>query len=624
MLALRPRAILPLYDWAIEHVRVPSGPHAGARLTASAQPVSDLILREMSRTDRRAVCLVAPAQSGKSLIGWLVPLLYWAIERGAPVGMGVPTRYLAAERWDSMIRPALEASPTLARHLPRSGRGGLHYTGMGRVELTQAGTLHVLSGTARDKSRAAITCRALCCTETDGYGEIRPTSPEADPISQMRARLLAYGTQAREYYECTVSTEVGWIWHAYQASSRGRVEHRCPMCRAFVTLDREHLRGWQEAATEAEAEASAYYACPACGARWSERERRISLLAGRITHEDPGAATLGIRYTAAQNMLLPAGYVAREEWLAARRPDSEALRRRLAQQMWATPPPPPPDATISIDVSSASTALQRGVIPRDGERVYVGVDVGARRIHWTALCPAGDRAHVLAYGVLQTPDASSDAARVYAGLRRLHSLVASGWIREGDGARVDTAAVFVDSGYEPRAVREACRALGWTPCVGRPTTVYRGPRWSPGKPRPREGDGWHIARLEGVVHDADASKRALHEISRAGRLTLFGQPDEHEMFLRHLSAEVASERRGRVVYEKLGARENHWLDATALALLAWRVSEPVASDPLRQVTQAGEHDEAGDETSEIKQASQPSLTTFSRQRRVRRIVRVNR
>jgi len=79
-----------------------------------------------------------------------------------------------------------------------------------------------------------------------------------------------------------------------------------------------------------------------------------------------------------------------------------------------------------------------------------------------------------------------------------------------------------------------------------------------------------------------------------------------------------------VVYEKLGARENHWLDATALALLAWRVSEPVASDPLRQVTQAGEHDEAGDETSETKQASQPSLTTFGRQRRVRRIVRVNR
>jgi len=411
------------------------------------------------------------------------------------------------------------------------------------------------------------------------------------------------------------------------------VEHRCPACQAYVTVDREQLLGWKDATSEAQAEAEAYYACPACGARWSERDRRQSLLDGRIVHDDDGAATLGIRYTAAQNMLLSAGYVAREEWLASRRPDSEALRRRLAQQMWATPPPPPPDATIEIS-SSAATSIQRGVVPAGGERVYVGVDVAARRLHWTALCPVGDRAHVLSYGIIHAPEASTDAARIYAALRRLHAVVGGGWIREGDGVSIPTRMVCVDSGYEPRAVREACRAMGWTPCTGRPTTVYRGPRWSPGKPRPRAGDGWHVVQAQGVIHDADMSKRALHEISRSGRLTLFGQAEEHEAFLRHLSAEVARERGGRVVYEKLGSRENHWLDSTALALLAWRVSEPAAADPLREVATEtmtpGEADEtttAGDPNLSSS-PGRPSMTTTPARPRsrgvVRRIVRVSR
>ena len=113
MLCLRPREILPLYEWAMEHIRVPSGPHAGSRLSASAQPVSDLVLRAMSETTARAVVLVAPAQSGKSLVGWLIPLLYWSIERGAPVGMGVPTRYLC----DDLIAELRARLDAAARHL---------------------------------------------------------------------------------------------------------------------------------------------------------------------------------------------------------------------------------------------------------------------------------------------------------------------------------------------------------------------------------------------------------------------------------------------------------------------------------------------------------------------------
>jgi len=143
-----------------------------------------------------------------------------------------------------------------------------------------------------------------------------------------------------------------------------------------------------------------------------------------------------------------------------------------------------------------------------------------------------------------------------------------------------------------------------------------------------------VVQAQGIIHDADASKRALHEISRAGRLTLFGQAEEHESFLRHLSAEVARERGGRVVYEKLGSRENHWLDSTALALLAWRVSEPAAADPLREVATEtmtpGETDEtmtAGDPNLSSS-PGRPSMTTTPARPRsrgvVRRIVRVSR
>jgi len=583
--SLLPRPPLSMYDWAYEHVRIPSGPHAGARLSRVAQPVSDLVLRELSGA--RRFVLVAPAQSGKSLIGWAIPVLYWAVERASPVAMGLPARQYAVERWDTLLEPILRGDPLLSAALTGARRCGLSTDGTGHARLGTGACLYPLTGHGKDKSRAAVTARALCASETDGYADMRASSAEADPITQMRARLLAYGDHAHEYYECTVSTEQGFIWREYQASTRGVVEHRCPYCGAWVRLNRENLLGWQDAENETQAAELAHYACPACGARWSERDRRESLLAARVIHEQPGAATVGLRYTAAQNMLLPPSYVAREEWLAMKE-NSESRRRRLAQQMWAEPPPPPPDAIIEINFSNTDQRyLPRGVVPTGCERVYVGVDVGRHALHWVAAAPRQDGGlHIVAYGVHRSRAAEHvpDAEAVYAGLRRLSLALAPGWIREGDGVMIPPRAVFVDAGWSPRAVRQACQQLGWVPCMGRSATLYKPPPERMGRARPRMGDGWYVRPREGVVHDTDASKDALRDLAKSGRISLFGDPREHETFLQHLAAEVRHELpSGVAVYRHIETRENHWLDAAALAVLSWRVDDPAHTDPVLRV-----------------------------------------
>jgi len=240
--------------------------------------------------------------------------------------------------------------------------------------------------------------------------------------------------------------------------------------------------------------------------------------------------------------------------------------------------------------------------------VYVGVDVGRHALHWVALTPRADGgAHVLAYGVhrARAEEHVADAEAVYAGLRRLSLALAPGWIREGDGVMIPPRAVFVDAGWSPRSVRQACAQLGWVPCMGRSATLYKPPPERMGRARPRMGDGWYVRPREGVVHDTDASKDALRDLAKSGKISLFGDPREHETFLQHLAAEVRHELpSGVVVYRHIETRDNHWLDAAALSVLAWRVDDPAHTDPVLRVRmQEAMVEAASDDAAEIEKKS---------------------
>jgi hypothetical protein len=155
-------------------------------------------------------------------------------------------------------------------------------------------------------------------TEVDGMDTAGGGSREADKITQLEGRTTAFGDRARVYLECTVSIEAGRIWQEITQGTDSRIALRCPFCRAYVTPEREHLLGWQDAPDVAAAKERARLVCPACGELWDDQDRREAnadavLLhrgqsiddADRVAGDPPRTETLGFRWTAANNLLVP-------------------------------------------------------------------------------------------------------------------------------------------------------------------------------------------------------------------------------------------------------------------------------------------------------------------------------
>ena len=58
----------------------------------------------------------------------------------------------------------------------------------------------------------------------------------------------------------------------------------CQSCGDHIAPSREHLHGWQDAQTEAEAEAASRWACPSCGWLFDDVKRREMLQRAKLRH----------------------------------------------------------------------------------------------------------------------------------------------------------------------------------------------------------------------------------------------------------------------------------------------------------------------------------------------------
>ena len=233
--------------------------------------------------DGRDTSPPGPTQSGKTLACFVIPLLYHLFELHETVICGLPDMDMAGDKWREDILPVIERS-RYRDLLPQRGGGSRG----GRVESLQFGngaTLKFMSGGGGDKSRAGFTSRVVVITETDGMDQASGTSRESDKITQLEARTRAYGERKRIYMECTVSTEQGRTWQEYLNGTCSRIVLPCPHCRAWVSPDREHLTGWQGAATQEDARQAGVFACPSCGQTWSQGDRITANQACRLIHD---------------------------------------------------------------------------------------------------------------------------------------------------------------------------------------------------------------------------------------------------------------------------------------------------------------------------------------------------
>jgi phage terminase large subunit GpA-like protein len=614
---LFPRPIPSMREWAERTIIVPDGPHKGERFDCNTQPFSRLFFDavDSGRWDR--IVATGPTQTGKSLICYVIPVLYHLFAIGETVVAGLPTMDIAQDKWAEDFLPVIEASPDLRDMLPTTGEGSRGGKVKGRVKFRNGATLRFMSGGGRDKSRAGFTGRVLAVTEVDGLDEQGATSREADKLKQMEGRLRAYlKAGIREYLECTVTTRDGRIWQEYLGGTESRIARPCPHCKAYVTPEREHLTGWQGAENELQAREGAVWTCPACDAEWTEEERYAANLRSVLVHRGqevtpegtvvgpaPQTRTLGFRWTAVDNHFATAADVGADEWGAMREVDRENAERELCQFIHSIPYEDPDVELTPLNadaVASRTAGLKRGIVPVGCVGVSVGVDTGKRRLHWTAIAwQQDDSGSVIDYGE-QPVDA--DALGVDRALREaLAALVAffeGGWQTQ-TGEKIRPSQVWIDSGWHEHtdAVYGFCRGANtgckpgaerYRPSKGfgegqRGTTRYHAPKQTTTEVR-YIGKEYHFSRTkragQSVVHvNSDHWKSELHvRLAMApdepGAILLYdtASPNGHVDFVDQITAEVQKEKwiKGKgtmVVWERI-RRKNHYIDSSYSAVAA--------------------------------------------------------
>jgi len=545
------------------------------------------------------IAVTGCVQGGKSYMGYVAPCLYHIFEHGESVVLGCPSMDIARNKWNNEILPAIQAIPRFRDQLPDVGagsRGGMAE----EIAFKHGPKLKFMPAGGGDAKRSSYTARVLVATEIDKYDTAGQASREAPPIVQMEARLLSYDESERQVYvECTVSIETGAIWQEIKAGTDSRIVVPCPACREWVTPEREHLVGWQDAPTKKAARRAARWNCPACGAEWIDKVRReinqrCRLVhrgqsidaAGTVTGEVPETDTLGFRWNAFHNLFWSTAAIASAEWTAARAPDEDAAEKEMRQFYWTIPWAPPDFDQTPLDVAAVRRRFAhypKGLVPDDAAYLTLGLDPGKRVSWWLVVAwwPDG-RGHIVDYGTIEVPSDSLGLERaLIAALRDFRDRVYTGWATPGGQPKIPDQ-VWIDSKFQRNVVYEFIRETKdhrFRPAMGFGTGQQHAQWYN----RPKKtgaivkfiGEDYHICwmkkdRVFLIECNADHWKSWAHRrlsvpLAEPGAVTLYhGSNNEHTTLVKHFDAEEEKTEfipgKGTVRKWVRKSRANHWLD----------------------------------------------------------------
>jgi phage terminase large subunit GpA-like protein len=475
-------------EFAEQEIVLPKGHYRRTLMTRDVQPFSFLLLDEIDTGRWSRIIVVGCVQSGKSTVAFGVVIVYYLVECNESVVIGAPTMIVCEDKYRKEIEPIFRAS-RYRDLLPTQGKGS--QGGFAEeITLTTGAAMKFMAAKGGDERRSSYTARCIVLTEVDKCDTAGETSRETDPVSQMEARSLSYLEDERRFHaECTVSVPNGRIWKEYNAGTASRIACPCPHCGEHVTPEREHLVGWEDAESEAEARKKAYFCCPECGHRITAEERVAMNRHAKLIHKGqtideqgvihgdlPATRTLGFRWNAFNNMFWSAAEIAAKEWNAKHATSGEeALEKELCQFYWSIPYQSPDfDATPlrADDVRRrfSQRRFTKGIVPSDAEQFVAAIDLGKRFCSWMAMASRpGCRRHFVEYGTFEVPSDSMmpDKALMLALRNFRDEVVLPGW-QASDGDAMLPGVVFLDAGWYPQVVYEFCRESGnrFRPAIG--------------------------------------------------------------------------------------------------------------------------------------------------------------
>jgi phage terminase large subunit GpA-like protein len=350
--------------------------------------------------------------------------MYYLFERQENVIVGIPDINMAGDKWADDIRPAI-AKSSYAHLLPKTGPGSKGAGKLQKITFEHGKFLRFMSAGGNDKQRAGATSRVLIVTETDGLDVVAESSQEGQTkIAQLEGRVRAH-EDAVKFFECTVSTEDAYTWKNYLAGTQSRIMHPCRGCGCWVSPEREHLIGWEDAQDEIEAAELGRFSCPECGILYSEDDRLQMNLQARLVHKGqeitpegeivgspPRTLTLGFRWSAFQNLLSSTAKLSKEEWQAKRSEDPELADIERRQQVWALPAVNPNIEKVPLDVDivrgthegykGRCNGIPRGSVPNGSDIVTAFIDISRRFLQWKVEAKVDHHIHVIDYGFHET------------------------------------------------------------------------------------------------------------------------------------------------------------------------------------------------------------------------------
>src|SRR3990172_11041974 len=200
--AARAPRIRSILEFAEQELVIPEGRHEGQRYRPDTLPWQRLWLEEIDSGRWRRFILTACVQGGKTLVGWVLVILWHIFEIKENFGAGLPSMDLAHDKWRLELLPAINKNPRFRAELPTTGKGskgGLFEA----IEFKHGPTLKFLSGHGGDEKRSSITLRGSAVTEADRLDQAGETSREAAPIYQIENRSASFEDDARFYAEGT-------------------------------------------------------------------------------------------------------------------------------------------------------------------------------------------------------------------------------------------------------------------------------------------------------------------------------------------------------------------------------------------------------------------------------------
>jgi hypothetical protein len=614
----RSKTVRDMLTWAEEEIIIPSGKFKGQRFRSRRQPYARAWLELVSNPWWSECVATGPSQSGKTLCCFVIPCLYHLFEMQQDVIAAVPSEDIVKDKWTIDLLPVIEASQY--RHL--LPKANMPRSKVISVQFENGSTLRFMTSGGRDKARAAFTAPVVCMTETDGFDIRQTTSEEGNMIQQIEARMASFTLEEKRIYkECTVTVKEGHTWQRYEAGTHTKLMLPCPHCQKPVLPGRDDLKGWQEAENEVDAESSSYY-CPDCGEAWSESDRRTAnenyitvhdgqsvTPDGYIEGESKQTRTLGFRWSATHNLLVDAGTVASQEWNAERDEKEDEAERKMCQFVWCIPYESKDRDAVDLtadDVVRSQWHYGRGQIPPGSKWVTMGVDVGKRVLHWTAIAWTTDgRGHIFDYG---TTGVDSDnigfELAISKALRHLKDKLGTGWVKFTSDTDTEPwddkmyQRVHIDARWEGEEVAKAITALGdtrWKPFQGQGIDQWKKKKHSQPRRATKKGQAQVLGNeFYEAIHEehqvlyvygnSNYWKTWLHKRVQLGRdedeqpkqgtVTLFSstKTTEHREFGSHLTAEKQVDYfepgTGDVtVWERIRS-QNHWLDSTYMACVA--------------------------------------------------------